>query len=64
MMSSSRPRCARSPSTGRPILPASSETKKIASPGLVPVAKAVFDAHMKTPNQLNHTLDNLIVTAA
>ena len=38
MMSSSRPRCARSPSTGRPILPASSDTKKIASPGLAPVA--------------------------
>ena len=36
----------------------------VAHPGLVPVAKAVFDAHMPTPNQLNRTLDNLVVTAA
>ena len=36
----------------------------VAHPGLVPVAKAVFDAHMPTPNQLGRTLDSLVVTAA
>ena len=35
----------------------------VAHPGLVPIAKAVFDAHMPTANQLNRTLDNLVVTA-
>ena len=47
MMSSSRPRCARSPSTGRPIFPASSDTKKIASPGFAPVA-AVSSARLSS----------------
>ena len=35
----------------------------VAHPGLVPIAKAVFDAGMSGPNQLNRTLDNLVVTA-
>ncbi len=35
----------------------------VAHPGLVPIAKAVFDAHMTTTNQLSRTLDNLVVTA-
>ena len=38
MRSSSRPRWPRSPSTGRPIFAACSDTKKIASPGFAPVA--------------------------
>ncbi len=36
----------------------------VAHPGLVPVAKEVFDAHMKTPNQINVKRDDVNVTAA
>ncbi|MGD9537879.1 MAG: malate synthase A [Alphaproteobacteria bacterium] len=35
----------------------------VAHPGLVPIAKAVFDEKMPKPNQLERTLDNLVVTA-
>jgi len=35
----------------------------VAHPGLVPVAKAVFDAHMPGPNQLDRRLDGLEITA-
>jgi malate synthase len=35
----------------------------IAHPGLVGIAKGVFDAGMSGPNQLDRTLDNLVVTA-
>ena len=35
----------------------------VAHPGLVPIAKAVFDEKMPQPNQLGRTLDNLVVTA-
>jgi len=34
----------------------------VAHPGLVPVAKEIFDAHMKGPNQLEHQLDALEIT--
>ena len=36
----------------------------VAHPGLVSVAKAVFDAHMPTPNQIHRQRDDVIVTAA
>jgi malate synthase len=35
----------------------------VAHPGLVPVARQVFDAGMSGPNQLARTLDNLVVEA-
>jgi malate synthase len=35
----------------------------VAHPGLVPIAKAVFDERMPQPNQLGRTLDNLVVSA-
>ena len=35
----------------------------VAHPGLVPVAKAVFDAHMPTPNQYTKQLPDVQVTA-
>jgi malate synthase len=36
----------------------------VAHPGLVPIAKEIFDAHMKTPNQIAHRLPELQITAA
>jgi malate synthase len=36
----------------------------VAHPGLVPVAKAVFDTHMKTPNQISRPLHDAQITAA
>jgi malate synthase len=36
----------------------------VAHPGLVPVAKAVFDEHMPQPNQLNRMREDVKVTAA
>jgi malate synthase len=36
----------------------------VAHPGLVPVAKEIFDAHMKTPNQISRRLPNLQITPA
>jgi malate synthase len=35
----------------------------VAHPALVPIAKEVFDRHMKTPNQLSVSLDDLKITA-
>jgi malate synthase len=35
----------------------------VAHPGLVPIAKEIFDAHMPTPNQLSAGLDTPEVTA-
>jgi len=35
----------------------------VAHPGLVPVAREIFDAHMKTPNQLARLLDEIHITA-
>jgi malate synthase len=35
----------------------------VAHPGLVPVAKEVFDTHMKTPNQIGRRQDDVHVTA-
>jgi malate synthase len=35
----------------------------VAHPGLVPVAKAVFDEHMKTPNQIHVKREEVSVTA-
>ena len=34
----------------------------VAHPGLVPIAKAVFDEHMKTPNQIDRKRDDVQVT--
>ncbi|MBM4783861.1 MAG: malate synthase A [Archangiaceae bacterium] len=34
----------------------------VAYPALVPIAKAIFDEHMKTPNQLARTRDDVVVT--
>ena len=34
----------------------------VAHPALVPIAKAIFDEHMKTPNQLSRTRDDVVVT--
>ena len=36
----------------------------VAHPGLVPVAKEVFDAHMKTANQIDRKREDVKVTAA
>ena len=36
----------------------------VAHPGLVPIAKEVFDAHMKTPNQIHVKREDVSVTAA
>ena len=36
----------------------------VAHPGLVPVAKEIFDAHMKTPNQIHVKRDDVNPTAA
>jgi malate synthase len=36
----------------------------VAHPGLVPVAKEIFDAHMKEPNQIRQRRDAVNVTAA
>lgn len=36
----------------------------VAHPGLVPLAMAEFDAVMKTPNQIEKTRDDVVVTAA
>jgi malate synthase len=36
----------------------------VAHPGLVPIAKAVFDEHMSAPNQLDRRRDDFRVTAA
>jgi malate synthase len=36
----------------------------VAHPGLVPVAKDVFDAHMKSPNQISKKREDVHVTAA
>jgi malate synthase len=35
----------------------------VAHPGLVPIAKAIFDEHMPTPNQLPRRRDDVRVTA-
>ncbi len=35
----------------------------VAHPGLVPVAKEVFDSHMKKPNQIGRPLEQLRITA-
>ena len=35
----------------------------VAHPGLVPIAKEVFDAHMKEPNQISRRRDDVSVTA-
>ena len=35
----------------------------VAHPGLVPIAKAIFDEHMKTPNQLDRKREDVHVTA-
>jgi isocitrate lyase len=35
----------------------------VAHPGLVPIAKAIFDQHMKTPNQLQRKREDVHVTA-
>jgi len=34
----------------------------VAHPGLVPIAKAIFDEHMKSPNQLSRLRDDVVVT--
>ena len=36
----------------------------LAHPGLIPIAKAVFDEYMKTPNQIHVKRDDVHVTAA
>jgi malate synthase len=36
----------------------------VAHPGLVPVAREVFDAHMKTPNQIDNARLDVLVTPA
>jgi malate synthase len=36
----------------------------VAHPGLVPIAKAVFDEHMPTPNQIHRQRDDVHYTAA
>jgi malate synthase len=35
----------------------------VAHPGLVPIAKEIFDEHMKTPNQISRRRDEVSVTA-
>src|SRR5262249_28218199 len=36
----------------------------VAHPGLVPIAKEIFDLHMKGPNQLDNLREDVRVTAA
>jgi malate synthase len=36
----------------------------VAHPGLVPLAKAIFDEHMPAPNQISRKRDDVLVTAA
>ena len=36
----------------------------VAHPALVPIAKAIFDEHMSTSNQIDKQLDELVVTEA
>ena len=36
----------------------------VAHPGLVPIAKQIFDEHMKTPNQIQVKRDDVHITAA
>ncbi len=36
----------------------------VAHPGLVPIAKAIFDEYMKTPNQIHVKRDEVRITAA
>jgi malate synthase len=36
----------------------------LAHPGLIPIAKAVFDEYMKTPNQISVKRDDVHITAA
>ena len=36
----------------------------VAHPGLVPIAKEIFDKYMKTPNQIDVKRDDVHVTAA
>ena len=36
----------------------------VAHPGLVPIARAIFDAHMKGPNQIDNKREDVHVTAA
>ncbi|HEV1285854.1 MAG TPA: malate synthase A [Bryobacteraceae bacterium] len=36
----------------------------VAHPGLVPVAKRIFDEHMKTPNQIHVSREDVHITAA
>jgi len=36
----------------------------VAHPGLVPVAKEIFDAHMKAPNQIDRKREDVHITAA
>jgi malate synthase len=36
----------------------------VAHPGLVPIAKAIFDEHMRTPNQIHVKREHVQVTAA
>src|SRR6185369_954631 len=36
----------------------------VAHPGLVPIAKAIFDEHMKTPNQIHVKREDVHITAA
>lgn len=35
----------------------------VAHPGLVPIAQEIFDAHMKTPNQIARPLETIKITA-
>src|SRR5262245_47539264 len=35
----------------------------VAHPGLVPIAKEIFDAHMKAPNQISRNRDDVHITA-
>jgi malate synthase len=35
----------------------------VAHPALVPIAKAIFDQHMRTPNQIHRTREDVSVTA-
>ncbi|MAH43513.1 malate synthase A [archaeon] len=34
----------------------------VAHPGLIPLAMEIFDAHMKTPNQIHHQIENFNVS--
>ncbi len=35
----------------------------VAHPGLVPIAKAIFDQHMRTPNQIDRKLEDVEISA-